>query len=75
MAVPSEFQSAGADGEALPEWRQAIAADIGEDPGRWLDRRLVEWSNRGRWEMSKAATLLAERRRGGNTVDLVVRFK
>jgi hypothetical protein len=39
--VPSEFQSAGSDG-SLPEWRQAIADDIGEDPGRWLDRDLVE---------------------------------
>jgi hypothetical protein len=40
--MPSEFQSGGTDGDALPEWRQAIAADIGEDPGRWLDRSLVE---------------------------------
>jgi hypothetical protein len=26
----------------LPDWRRAIAADIGADPGRWLDRELVE---------------------------------
>jgi hypothetical protein len=39
--MPSEFQSAG-DDEAVPAWRQAIAAEIGEDPGRWLDRSLVE---------------------------------
>jgi hypothetical protein len=39
--MPSEFQSAGGD-ESVPAWRQAIAAEIGEDPGRWLDRDLVE---------------------------------
>jgi hypothetical protein len=39
--MPSEFQSAGGN-EAVPAWRQAIAADIGEDPARWLDRTLVE---------------------------------
>lgn len=40
--MPSEFQSAADDG-SLPDWRQAIAAEIGEDPGRWLDRDLVEY--------------------------------
>jgi len=25
-----------------PEWRRDIAARIGEDPGRWLDRPLTE---------------------------------
>jgi hypothetical protein len=39
--MPSEFQSASAEA-GVPEWRQDIAADIGEDPGRWLDRDLVE---------------------------------
>ncbi|WP_276258148.1 hypothetical protein [Haloglomus litoreum] len=39
--MPSEFQSAG-DDDATPAWREPIAADIGEDPGRWLDRELVE---------------------------------
>jgi hypothetical protein len=39
--MPSEFQSASSEA-GVPEWRQAIAADIGDDPGRWLDRTLVE---------------------------------
>jgi hypothetical protein len=39
--MPSEFQSTGRD-EAVPEWRRAIAGDLGEDPARWLDRDLVE---------------------------------
>ncbi|WP_254823101.1 MULTISPECIES: hypothetical protein [Haloglomus] len=39
--MPSEFQSASAEA-GVPAWRQAIAAEIGEDPGRWLDRDLVE---------------------------------
>lgn len=40
--MPSEFQSAGGGSDPLPEWRQAIVERIGEDPGRWLDRPLVE---------------------------------
>jgi len=39
--MPSEFQSASAEA-GVPAWRQAIAEETGEDPGRWLDRDLVE---------------------------------
>lgn len=40
--TPSMHQ-ANSDSAELPEWREAIRDEIGEDPGRWLDRDLVEY--------------------------------
>jgi hypothetical protein len=34
--MPSTNQ-ASTNSEPIPEWRQEIRTDIGEDPGRWLD--------------------------------------
>lgn len=41
-AVSPSTTQAATEAEPLPEWRDRIAARIGEDPGRWLDRDLVE---------------------------------
>lgn len=40
MSPTAEQPAAEADDR--PEWRRDIAARIGEDPGRWLDRPLTE---------------------------------
>jgi hypothetical protein len=42
LSVTPAVSQAAPEVEPLPDWRQAIAARIGEDPGRWLDRELVE---------------------------------
>ena len=40
--MTSSIHQVGTARESRPAWRQTIRARIGADPGRWLDRALVE---------------------------------